>query len=78
MNECDKPEVGFNYTMGSFTEKSNSKEGLCILCGNNAYDVDQDIQMWPNGHECKHCGAPTAYSLKELKTMGMLYITCDK
>jgi predicted RNA-binding Zn-ribbon protein involved in translation (DUF1610 family) len=78
MNECDKPEVGFCYTMREFTDKSHSKEGLCILCGNKAIAVNQEVQRWPNGYECKHCGSPNVYGLTELQTMGMLSITSSK
>jgi predicted RNA-binding Zn-ribbon protein involved in translation (DUF1610 family) len=58
----------FEMTEEEYEERSMSYEGLCTLCGAEAYSVEPDVRKYV----CAECGERGVYGLEELMMMGNL------
>lgn len=49
--------------------ESDSNEGYCLACGEEAYGVEPDARKY----NCESCDKPKVYGAEELLMMGLFY-----
>ena len=57
-------------TAAEFIERSESYEGLCLACLEEAYGVEPDARQYT----CESCGKNEVYGLEELRVVGKIQI----
>ena len=62
----------FTFAMCSeeYMERSEGYEGLCLKCGEEAFNVEPDARRYA----CETCGEKAVYGMEELLVMGALFI----
>lgn len=59
-----------SMTAEEFNDMTESNEGFCIKCGENAYGVEPDARKYT----CEYCETNNVYGLSELLIMDLLII----
>ena len=63
----------FTMTEEEYCDRSESNEGICLACKEEAYGVEPDAC----NYKCESCGATEVFGIEELLAMGRIEI-CEE